>query len=65
MPLTQIRRLIVAAAGVLLALPAWGAEDGLLPPPPPESPLQPARPEQAARTKDRRRTPKARTRRGR
>ena len=38
MPFTQIRRLIAAAAGVLLALPAWGAEDGLPPPPPPEKP---------------------------
>ena len=38
MPLTQMRRLIVAAAAVLLALPARSAEDGLPPPSPPEKP---------------------------
>ena len=38
MPFTQIRRLIAASAGVLLALPAWGAEDGLVPSSPPEKP---------------------------
>ena len=38
MPLTKIRCLIAAAAGIFLALPAWGAEDGLQPSPPPEKP---------------------------